>query len=406
MENRFISTFGKYPHEYFLEDSIDSNFSTSIDFLMLDFVDIIGSIFFMDISIPRQTNRTRELKIDVPVSNVEIWTQNEVLIKKVIKFVSGDNLTLSFIEKNKRFVKDVLSFNLELDYNTVSLLSGGLDSFSGAFRNNIEKYKTIYVGYKLNYFEQSKQDIIKEFVLKTHRGSCGEFFNQIKIKKIESTQATRSLLFLVLACLVAYKNKIKNLFIYENGVLSLNPFKNGRFTTKTTHPKTITLFNDLLVNLGLNIQVLNPFLYNTKGEIINEISIEYKNQIKNTYTCSKSRQSNYLKNKRLQCGYCVPCLLRKISLAAYDNEKYDCEYEIDYKDKLSNKANLNQLTEYKSSVEYFRDCKKDIDNGTIFCYINVRENYYKEEDYFKKTNQMLKLFSLEVERYLDKYDIF
>ncbi|MBU5673659.1 7-cyano-7-deazaguanine synthase [Paenibacillus brevis] len=403
MENPFIKEFGLLPHELFL--SRLTRFESAQDSIVLDLIDVVTTIYFIDIMTKRIDDGGRIYSISVPVSNPEIWEQTKPLLKKLVQFVSRDVADFNFVLSKKMFI----GTSLELDFgrfNNVSLLSGGLDSFSGAFQNISSGTSSIYVGYKLNKFEQSKQESIANFVSGKHKNSIRYFFDKLNCKKAEPTQATRSLLFLSLASAVAYEHGVKDILIYENGFLSLNPNKNGRFTTKTTHPRTIYLFNSVLESLGLVQRVSNPFIFKTKGEIIDQLSDDFKEQIKFTHTCAKSRQSLHLLDKSKQCGTCIPCVLRKISLSACDNEKFDEHlYDVGYNGK--NKGiTLEQFEDLKSSIEYFRGCKNDIDNNSIMLTLGLKNRFYTEDNYFVKTNEMFQRFSKEVERFLEKYDIF
>ncbi|MNW46454.1 7-cyano-7-deazaguanine synthase [compost metagenome] len=401
----FFSNFNAYPHEVMLKDVISKNIDTEIGGKILDLVDVIAAIYCCDITISRQTDQRRNFNICVPVTNPDIWEETKAILKELLSFVSKDNLNINFTKENKELTIDRLSLDYP-GFHNVSLLSGGLDSFCGAHENYKSGYKSIYCGYKINKFEQGKQTAIREFVTTKQSSSLSYFFEKLNIDKSEPTQATRSLLFLSLACAVAYTNNVGLIHIYENGVLSLNPVKNGRFTTKTTHPKTIKLFNNLLSVLRLDLKVTNPFQYKTKGEIIDKLDEGFKAEIINTHTCSLSRQNPHIFEKKKQCGFCIPCILRKISLASYDNEEFDVEYEVNYGAKLNDITDAYQRVEYKSSIEYFKAYKHDIDNKTIFQTLGLKEMYYEERDFLQKTDKMLRLFSQEVERYLIKYDIY
>src|SRR5699024_611185 len=96
--------------------------------------------------------------------------------------------------------------------------------------------------------------------------------------------------------------------------------------------QTIYLFNKLLEDANLNISIKHPFLFKTKGEIVNNMNHGFLNTIKDTFTCGQGRSP--IKSHKGQCGTYIPCLLRKISLAAYDNEKYDVIYNYPYETKF------------------------------------------------------------------------
>jgi hypothetical protein len=113
---------------------------------------------------------------------------------------------------------------------------------------------------------------------------------------------------------------------------------------------------------------------NEKGEIIGNLSEEFKKQIVNTHTCGKSRQRIDATDN--QCGVCIPCILRKISLACNNFEEYDVEYDIGYSVPLSDSEHF--YPEYKSTLEYFILMKKLIDEDKIFTYLNLKKLYYNK----------------------------
>lgn len=169
--------------------------------------------------------------------------------------------------------------------------------------------------------------------------------------------------------------------MYENGILSLNP-EFGRFTTKTTHPKTIFLYNELLTALGYDMRILNKFEYKTKGEVIANMNFEFKLQIKNTITYGKSSAGRHYKHKG-QCGTCIPCILRKISLASHDNETFNTEYFVGYENSTS--APNNYLKDYNNNVGYFEAYVEAIKNDTIFGEIsNNKPKFHEDESYLQK----------------------
>jgi hypothetical protein len=197
---------------------------------------------------------------------------------------------------------------------------------------------------------------------------------------------------------------VNEILLYENGVLSLNPELDSRKTTKTTHPKTLYLVNQLLSNLNLNMRIKHPFLFKTKGQIINGLSDQFKEDIKFTNTCGIARHNRKIKIKSGHCGFCIPCILRKISMAAYGNEKYDVQYNAPYGTNLEN-CDLSFKSEFKSSNEYFRVFNEKIKDGSIFNELDLRSKYYKEKNYLELTKKMLDIFSEEVDTFYSKYPL-
>ena len=69
-------------------------------------------------------------------------------------------------------------------------------------------------------------------------------------------------------------DNINELLVPENGLIALNvpldETRVGSFSTRTTHPFYLSLWNELLVGLGLNLSVKNPYWNKTKGEMAGE----------------------------------------------------------------------------------------------------------------------------------------
>ena len=222
-------------------------------------------------------------------------------------------------------------------------------------------------------------------------------YSKVEKNKIIYTQRTRTLLFFSLAIMTAVTEGIDIVNINENGVMTLNPSFQSRGTTKTTHPKTIYLYQTILDNVGIKVQLNHPFLFTTKGEMVNSLSIEYKRYIVNTRSCGRSMQDKrYDLSAKVSCGTCVPCLLRKISMVAYDLEEFDNEYEVPYVGDMNEE-------EYRSSLNYYTTFYQYINSGQIFSELDIKRKYYHEIDYYERTYEMLKKFSAEFEIFARKY---
>lgn len=279
--------------------------------IVIDLLNIFLEIYVADISIKRLSNQPRKIVINTYVDskNYNLWIENLELIERLANYVTdgdGDEWKLNVIPAEYEFGTQQLTF-INTQADNISLLSGGLDSFCGAYFNEIGNRNTMYCGYKTNNIDTSAINCVYNF-LKNRTGIAGmRVFSKVEQKKITHTQKTRSMLFFSLAIMIATKEKIDTVNIYENGIMTLNPSFQSRGTTKTTHPKTIYLYQTLLDNVGIKIKLNHPFLFCTKGEIVNSLSIEYKKYIVNTRSCSRSMQDNrYDLSTRLSCGTCVP----------------------------------------------------------------------------------------------------
>lgn len=369
--------------------------------IVIDLINVFLELYANDIGIKRKGLKPRNIKVDafVSIENYKLWLDNAFLIEKLANFVTegdGDKWKINFIPAEYKFHNHQTSMPLS-QYNNVTFLSGGLDSFCGAYVNEREQNPTIYCGYKTSNVDTSCINRVASFVLARNKNSTLFTFERVDTNKIEWTQRTRSLLFFSLGVNLAIKNCISTVNIYENGIMTLNPSFQTRGTTKTTHPRTIFLYQTLINNLGLPVRIEHHFLFHTKGEMVNSLNDDYKNFIKGTHSCSRSMKNpKYSISGTRACGTCVPCLLRKISMAAYDLEKFDNEYQVKFEGDMNN-------TDYVSALRYFEQFHDAIKSGSIFSELRLKKEYYNVPDYYERTYSMLQKFALEIEIFLKKY---
>lgn len=388
------------PCSIVLGDRYDTYVANSI---VLDLVNVFCAVYIADICTRRAAKR-RKICVSAPVSieNLQIWNSCSGLIIKLLKFVTeGDNdewgIDFSPIQyqlPHKQLILEGLDTRV---FDNVSLLSGGLDSFCGIYDNQINGKTALYCGYKTNVIDASYISKVYSFAkeVKTDSELC--LFEKVNANKITPTQRTRSLLFFSLACFCAVWKNLSVINVHENGIMTLNPSFESRGTTKTTHPKTVYLYQELLRHLGLNINIENPFLFFTKGEMVMNLPQHFREQIENTRSCSRSLQDIRYRRKGISsCGTCVPCLLRKISLAAYDMEEYDHDYFVPYDGDFND-------NEYNSAFSYYERFSRAIDNETILANLEIRKSFYLEDDYLEKTNSLLVRFNRELKTFFDKY---
>lgn len=370
----------------------------------IDLVTIMGCIYCIDIGKTGNKNKSRELSIDIPLYNPSLWDKHKRDIVKLVNWVSYDKYELSFTQ-NKTEPKPFEEYSLPLDFLLpTTLFSGGLDSLAGAYYNFENNLQSDYIGFINKDEEGKRQKIISTFYKDKFNSDVKiQLVKKPDIKKEHYTQATRSLLYIALAVANSHFNKSKDVYLYENGILSLNPEISGRFTTKTTHPRTLYEYNLLLSNIGFDIKVHHPFMFYTKGEITENMNHDFKTQIEQTFTCGAGRNPG--NSHKGQCGICVPCILRKISLASYDNEDYDCRYNYEYEIKFNDIKNDSHRKDFISNFQYFVDLTSLINKEQVFHELDVKKKYYTGiEDFLNKNNEMLQKFSSEFERFLERYD--
>lgn len=318
----------------------------------LDLLYISMAVYFADRRVLREKSYdgwTREFKIYFPVLKINKWNAQKEHLEKMISYLSGDVWHFEFRERDlndreKKVIDKTDKWYLDKKFNPdeFCMLSGGLDSFIGAIdllsKNKNIAFVGLYGGGKgvKPYQDKVNQILQDEFSI----GENSFFnFNATPIRGKEITTRTRSFLFFTHAIILAScLDKPTTLYIPENGLISLNiPLTNTRLgssSTRTTHPYYMRMLQNLLVNMGIEITLKNPYQFKTKGEMLLECQRPQfiKEQYLNTMSCSHPDQVRYDKSsKSLHCGKCLPCSIRRASiLKAYgiDNNNYaDSNFE-------------------------------------------------------------------------------
>ena len=291
--------------------------------------------FAADRLIKRDTghdNWSREIKLYIPVLNLNVWETNKKLLKEMLDFLSGDCWEFEFRQRKLTILENIhkekmLKSEEQIEeYDQVCMFSGGLDSFIGAI-DLLETGQTniLFIShYGGGKGTKEYQDILKEKLIEKYdlnSKNFNQFFAKV-VNGVEDTTRTRSFMFFSHAiALATMLNKQVDIVIPENGFISLNIpstiSRIGTSSTRTTHPYYLKLFQKLLDNLGLKIKLKNPYQFYTKGEmIINCKNIIFLNQnIANTMSCSHPDSGRMLGEKTTRhCGYCLPCVIRQASI--------------------------------------------------------------------------------------------
>ncbi|CAM5198744.1 hypothetical protein UACE39S_02891 [Ureibacillus acetophenoni] len=309
-----------------------------------DFLIIAMSVFCADKRLPRRKsidNWTRNIKVFIPVLEEEKWNSVKDELQRTISFLSGDNWVFEFRKTTFRFRTNKKNTNYKVlnkqQFDSVSLFSGGLDSFCGAINLCEQKKNTCLVGFREYNLLTSRQNELFNAIDKAYPIINKELilfnvnpFAPIQLGKerialsAESTSRSRSLLFLAGAVAIAsILGKNTPVYIPENGFIGINvpltDSRNGSCSTRTTHPIFIKSINKILHQVGLCHEISNFYWDKSKGEILAE-HIEkpvFNKYAHRTLSCSHPCLSRYDKKKDptievpCNCGYCYPCIIRR-----------------------------------------------------------------------------------------------
>ncbi len=343
----------------------------------LDLLYISMAVFYVDRKFLRSKTHdgwTRNLKIFMPVLSLDKWVSEKDNLEKLLSFLSGDIWTIEFRSRElnaleKKVIKKINTWykNKKFEPDEFCMLSGGLDSFIGAIDLLSTNKKIAFIGlYGGGKGVKPYQDKVNKILQREFKISDEFFFNfyAATFKGEENTTRTRSFLFFSHAIILAScLNRETNLYIPENGLISLNiPLTNTRLgssSTRTTHPYYMKRLQSLLNSLGIKVNLINPYQFKTKGEMLLEcknptlISKEYKN----TMSCSHPDQVRYQKGNKssCHCGTCLPCSIRRASIL----KAFKVDYTV-YDDSSFKMPNAQtQLKSFKSGILEYQNNKSN-----------------------------------------------
>lgn len=273
---------------------------------------------------------SRNYKLHLPVKDFDKWEMVKPEIEEMLSFLSGDKWGLVLRQSN---LDETIEQQTVLEYNrvdAVTLFSGGLDSFIGASDLLKSNMNLALVGHhKSQGYENKTQNQLTSSLKSQYKGRNIEslfFYTQPKQSGNsggkERTSRARSILFITIGLAVADAYGANTpLYIPENGVISLNvPLTNARMgssSTRTTHPYFLSLLRTITLKLGFKNQILNPYKYKTKGEMLKESKdFSYvRLNAAHTISCAKPGYHKQWHNSdELHCGYCTPCLIRRAAM--------------------------------------------------------------------------------------------
>ncbi len=423
MINNFnqLSSINPFQLHYNKDNALD-NIIDYDNYTIIDFFDTLASICYCDFYNKRNEDKYNEIELNIGVTQPEKFNLIKNDLECLLSFMTNGEIWKIHFYKNKKKkleIKDI-QLGIKKEINSIALLSGGLDALAGASceLNN----STLFVTFETNGTEANKAKQSFDVILKDNPNCYHVRIPKMQFKyRKQSTQRTRSLLFIGSAMLYADFYKVDTIKIYENGIMSLNPtFSFRRRVTHTTHPRTIYVLNKILKALNINIKIINPFNYKTKAEVIDLIPNKWNVLIKNTKTCSKMPGSKPFQNRKksgiCQCGVCTACILRQIAIYNSSKKEYDDNYivpndisslkEIEKYEKKyginvekGKKISLYKFEEKQSLLQYYKEFNEKIITKEIYRYLELSP-FILDKEYREKYDRMLSKFSKEIEVYL------
>lgn len=294
-----------------------------------DFLSIALSVVTADLAGHRRKSTdgwTRELNLTISVIDAKFWAQQKEQLEHFLKFLTTDLWSLTFVDgglhpepHKKPF------FPLE---DSVALLSGGLDSFIGVLDLVTKGHSPFAVSQTVRGDGKNQKFFARIL------GNLSQFKTNHNAKvpapETPASQRSRSIIFLAYGVLIATSLKRYhdgypvNLYVCENGYISINPpitaARVGSLSTRTTHPVIFGTLQNILINAGLNVAIVNPYQFTTKGEMLEKCLSQplLERLAHQTTSCGR-----YAVFKNTHCGRCVPCLVRRASFFHWKGAGFD-----------------------------------------------------------------------------------
>lgn len=357
-----------------------------------DLLRTAASIFAADLGCKRgmREDVNRSLELSVPVVNHAAMNAEKHRLERILHVLSDDNWTLDFrrapgTPEVKQKWPDAVGKTL--------LFSGGLDSFAGAVdlldtlgpagtllashvtgnTSTISAQNTLHA-----YLEEHYKAKIRRIVLKAGPRSFSDLGPATDDPEV--SQRTRSFMFLTIAALGARRTGMHEVvFIAENGQMAihvpLSPARIGAFSTHTAHPEFVAeaalLFSAVLDH---PITIQNPYLYQTKAEVIATVASNHASAIVSSNSCWRNARVHG------HCGACIPCCIRRIALERFGIKVDDWKRDI-FTENLAalpetdeGKRNLSELAEFVFAFGHSDDASLDIE------YPELNSPFFKRDE--------------------------
>ena len=324
-------------HEHNVEVCIDDhNFKHRIQqefpSVIADVIDLAVAIHASDrltIQDPRQPQI--QLKVVLPVRHPEILNQSSLQqqLSQLLEWATGKKWAFVFESRSqpgRSIENEPLLWASDQDVDEVLLWSGGLDALAGLYarlKQSPSKTFALFSSGSNDNNHRRQQDVFHELdLLFPNRLSLCRapirFDKSSHLTKNTFSRA-RGVVFMLLGSAYAYLRGRKVLHVYENGIGAINlPYRKsavGLDHSRSVHPETLRgvgLFMSELI--GEDFKVRNPFLFNTKTEMLKSLAEDARTGTKLTSRTSSCDSPH--RKQPVQCGYCSSCILRKQALAA------------------------------------------------------------------------------------------
>jgi 7-cyano-7-deazaguanine synthase in queuosine biosynthesis len=360
---------------------------------------------------------SRDFFFHVKVRDFNFWSQPDIgeKLNAALSFLSGDR-QFEFEFQPDHETPPTSLFDLQqvsvtdLSKSRIALFSGGLDSLAGVYdilsrtgdRVCLVSHRSSQpqVGRTQDQLVYSLQSRFPGRVqhYKFHCNLTGQ-------RAAEETQRTRMFLYSAIATAIAATVGVKEVTIFENGITSLNfprrqDLINAR-ATRTTHPKTISLLQDLFGAIAATeFHIATPFIWKTKADVVDALANATGSALASSaVSCSRTFLSI---GSASHCGECSQCIDRRFaSYAARIDELDDSvPYAVDFiNSPISNDEARTTLVDYMRQAHEFATWNVDHFGTQLFSSISEMVDYVgaaNEEEAYNRIAELCRRHGKQV----------
>jgi hypothetical protein len=293
-----------------------------------DLLRIARAVYLVDKRSLRPGGRdpwTRELHLWVQVTDKDRWQGDALAILEAVLRVLTADIWHVAVERGALPIDAQGRLDAYKTASEVALFSGGLDSAAYAaqqagtpggplllighdFAGAHEPQRRLYAAIEKL---KNKQRDIDYRAVSDQPARHGERF--------ETSTRSRGFLFAATAVYAAAAHGVPHAMVPENGQLAINPpltpARLAACSTRSVHPWMLDRLNHLITAIGGTVEVQNPFLYQTKGQVCR---IAHNSGLSEGVLAQTVSCGNYPIHRQPagNCGYCYPCLIRRSGLHA------------------------------------------------------------------------------------------
>ena len=133
-----------------------------------DIMSLATMVYMADTRIERavhgQDSWTREIELEIPVSDVELWDSQISTIERMLKFLTGDFWKITLSSRTWKFINPEEIGEKSNKFDKVSLFSGGMDSLISTINLMEDKENTLLISHAGEGLTKNAQEnIVNKF---------------------------------------------------------------------------------------------------------------------------------------------------------------------------------------------------------------------------------------------------